>query len=256
MVAIRSRTEGQHRPGVPEVVVVHGLGVCDYLEPATRALAGWTRAHLIDLPGCGGSDDPPHELDVPEYADLVAAWLDEHRTGPVLLAGQSSGAQVAAEAALRSPSVVAVALVCPFPDPAARSLPRLLRRCWSDLWRESPSLARVHLRDVRRTGPRRYRHLLRVHLRHVLGRPVRRLTVPVLVLGASLDPISPPAWGRHLAALAPRGSYAEVPGPHTFCWSDPRAWSEPLRALARAADDSAGGAGVSGRHAYRIFPVQ
>lgn len=45
---------------MPELVLVHGMTACDYLLPSLRELSVWTRVHLIDLPGCGGSGDPPH----------------------------------------------------------------------------------------------------------------------------------------------------------------------------------------------------
>ncbi|GGR13278.1 alpha/beta hydrolase [Actinoplanes ianthinogenes] len=213
--------------------MVHGMGVCDYLMPAVGALGLWTRAHLIDLPGCGGSADPPAELDVPGYARVVTDWLAERRLGPVVLAGQSSGTQVVAEAALRHRDVAGVALVCPTIDPAARSTPAVLWRWWLNRGREPHSLTEVHRPDVRRTGPRRYAHLFRVHLRHAIERPVARLTVPVLVLCGTGDPISPPDWGRWLAGVTPHGRYAETPGPHTFCWTAPAALSEPIRELTR-----------------------
>jgi pimeloyl-ACP methyl ester carboxylesterase len=99
--------------------------------PGLAVLGEWTRAHLIDLPGMSGGGEPPHELSVAEYADAVAGLLDAQNFGPVLLAGQSSGTQVAAQAGCRAPhAVAAVVLVCPTIDPAARHVvPVLWRRC-------------------------------------------------------------------------------------------------------------------------------
>src|SRR4051794_31600562 len=73
---MRSRSVGEHRAGVPEVVAVPGLAVANYLLPAVRELGGWTRAHLVEVPGFGGSGEPPHPLDVPQFADALAQWLD------------------------------------------------------------------------------------------------------------------------------------------------------------------------------------
>src|SRR3954454_2644997 len=111
---MRSRAVGEPRPGVPEIVLVQGMGVADYLLPGLAAWGEWTRAHLVELPGFGGSGDPPHELSVPELGRAVADWLTaRHPTDPVILAGASSGTQVASEAAARHPGVAALALASP-----------------------------------------------------------------------------------------------------------------------------------------------
>src|SRR4051794_41377785 len=110
---MRSRTVGELRAGVPEVVVLPGLAVANYLLPAVRALGSWTRAHLVELPGFSGSGEPPHPLDVPQFADALAQWLAGSGLDRVVLAGHSSGTQVAARVAARvaagpAPSVRAV----------------------------------------------------------------------------------------------------------------------------------------------------
>src|SRR5213080_4953566 len=117
---IRSRTVGEPRPGVPEVVLVQGMAVADYLMPAVAELGRWTRAHLVELPGFAGSGEPTRRLDVPGYGAAVAEWLDAADLGPVVLAGHSSGTQVAARAALRAgPRVVALVLASPTVAPIA-----------------------------------------------------------------------------------------------------------------------------------------
>jgi len=210
------------------------MTVSDYLLPGLGALSDWTRTHLIDLPGCSGSGEPPHEMTVAEFADAVAAWLTAQQLAPVLLAGQSSGTQVAAEAALRAPEHVAgVVLVGPTVDPAARRLAPVLRRWWIDRSREPVSLDEVHAPERKRVGFRRLWHVLRVHLDHAIEGPVQALRAPVLVIGGHDDPISPPVWGRRLAMVAAEGSWVELPGPHTFCWRYPDAWSAPIQQFAR-----------------------
>jgi pimeloyl-ACP methyl ester carboxylesterase len=54
----------------------------------------------------------------------------------------------------------------------------------------------------------------------------------VLVLYGADDRISDPGWVSNLADEAYDGELALMPGAHTFVWSDPEAWSEPLRAFA------------------------
>src|SRR5919197_3456911 len=92
---IRSRAVGERRPGVPEIALVMGMAVSDYLLPGLAMLGTWTRAHLVDLPGYAGGGDPPRPLDVAGYGEAIADWLGAAALGPVVLAGHSSGMQVA-----------------------------------------------------------------------------------------------------------------------------------------------------------------
>jgi pimeloyl-ACP methyl ester carboxylesterase len=230
---MRSRAVGEPRPGVPEIVLVQGMGVADYLLPGLAAWGEWTRAHLVELPGFGGSGDPPHELSVPEFGRAVADWLTaRHPADPVILAGHSSGTQVASEAAARHPGVAALVLASPTVDPVARGLVRLLVRWRLDGRYEPPGLSESHKPEWKRAGIRRLVHTVQTHRRHVLEDPLRRLTVPLLVLRGRDDRLSTPDWAHRLAALASDGRYVEVPGAHTFPWRDPHAWSGPVRELA------------------------
>jgi pimeloyl-ACP methyl ester carboxylesterase len=229
---MRSRAVGEARPGVPQVVLVQGMAVADYLLPGLAAFGDWTRAHLIELPGFGGSGDPPHELSVPEFGRAVADWLSAQRLEPVVLAGHSSGTQVAAEAAAGHRGVAGLVLASPTIDPAARGLIRLLVRWRLDGRHEPPGLSESHKPEWKRAGARRLVHLVRAHLRHDLEDPVRRLTVPLLVLRGTDDRLSTTMWARGLATSVRASEYVELPGAHTFVWRDPHAWSRPVHRFA------------------------
>jgi pimeloyl-ACP methyl ester carboxylesterase len=231
---IRSRSVGEPRPGVPEVVLVQGMAVADYLMPAVAELGLWTRAHLVELPGFAGSGEPTRRLDVPGYAAAVVEWLDAVELGAVVLAGHSSGTQVAARAAVSAGArrVAAVVLASPTVAPVARPLPRMLLRWQLDGRHEPPGLTGSHLREWRRAGVRGLLHLVRVHLRDRIEESVPAMTVPLLVLRGADDRLTTTQWARGLAAAAPSGRYQELPGAHTFLWADPGSWSEPVRQLA------------------------
>ena len=244
---MRSRAVGEPRPGVPEIVLVQGMAVADYLLPGLAAWGEWTRAHLVELPGFGGSGEPPHELSVPEFGLAVAGWLTAHRLGPVILAGHSSGTQVAAEAAVGHPGVAGLVLASPTVDPIARGPIRLLVRWRRDSRHEPPGLAESHKPEWKRAGRRRLLHVVRAHLGHVLEDPLRRLTVPLLVLRGAEDRLSTADWARRLTAIAPGGRYVELPGAHTFPWLDPHAWSGPVRDFAVTVARVRGTRGGTGR---------
>jgi pimeloyl-ACP methyl ester carboxylesterase len=236
---VRSRSRGDRRDGVPELLLVHGMTACDYMLPGLAELSAWTRVHLIDLPGCGGSGEPPHELSVVEFATAVADWIGHARLTGVILVGHSSGTQVAAETARHTDTVAGVVLASPVFDPAYRGLIRTLWRWVVDLTREPASLERANRPERKRAGLRRLLHVLRVHRRFSLPDAITALRVPVLVIRGRDDALSTRPWARRLAQLAAEGSQVEVPGPHTFCWRYPRAWSPPIRAFASRTPTSA-----------------
>ncbi|GAA0456453.1 hypothetical protein GCM10009531_55780 [Actinoplanes capillaceus] len=217
---VRSRAVGVPRAGVPEIVLVQGLAVADYLLPGLAALSSFTRAHLLELPA--------ERLSVEGYGGAVADWLAENMRYPVILAGHSSGTQVAAEAASRDPSVAGLVLTAPMTDPAHRRPDRLFRRWLLAGRREAPGVLATQWPEWRRAGPRLIAHLVRVHRRHVIEESLRRVTVPILVLRGREDPMCTARWARSLAT----SGYVELPGAHDFCWGDPNGWSAPMRAFA------------------------
>lgn len=235
---MRSRVLGTDT-GAPPVVTVMGMAVSDYLLPAQAALH-WTRSHLVDLPGLAGSGEPPHPLAVTEYADAVCEWLAAAGLPRVIMAGHSSGTQVAAHAATRRPDLVAATvLASPTVDPKARSVPKALYYWRRDSAYPMPGLSDSHKPEWRRAGPRRIAHLMRTHLRDRLEDTVPRISGPVLVLLGREDRLCTERWARGLAESATDGRLVVVPGPHTFLWRDPAVWSAPLRDLATAVRETA-----------------
>jgi pimeloyl-ACP methyl ester carboxylesterase len=227
---MRSRVLGA--PGdAPPVVTVMGMAVSNYLLPAQAALS-WTQTHLLDLPGLAGSDDIPHRLDVAEYGDAVAQWLRANDLPRVILAGHSSGTQIAAHAAAACPDLVAATvLASPTVDPKARSVPKALYHWRRDARYPMPGLEESHRPEWRRAGFPQLVHLLRAHLRDRLEETVPRVHGPLLVLLGEQDRLCTEQWARELADLAEDGRLVTVPGPHTFLWRDPSSWSGPLREL-------------------------
>ncbi|MBN1527863.1 MAG: alpha/beta fold hydrolase [Thermoleophilaceae bacterium] len=92
----------------PPLVFVHGAA-CDsrIWRPQLDALAGEFTVVAWDEPGSGRSDDPPAEFGLPDYADALAALIDELDLGPAHVAGLSWGGTVAQELYRRRPELVA-----------------------------------------------------------------------------------------------------------------------------------------------------
>lgn len=229
------RTIGRPVRGVPEVVLVQGMAVADHLLPGLAALGRWTRAHLVELLGFGGSGEPPHERDVPDFGHCITNWLSARRLGPVLLGGRSSGTQVAAHIATEGPDIAGVVLGRPTVDPVTRGWLRLLVRWRLDSRREPDGLCDSHRPGWKRAGPRRHVHTVHVHVQDPLEETVARIDKPLLDMHGDQDVICTSRWARHLADLVPGGRCIEVPGAHTFPWLDPESWSDPIHTLAQHA---------------------
>lgn len=127
--------------------------------------------------------------------------------------------------------MAALVLASPTIDPKARSWIRLLIYWRLDGRYPTPGLTASHKPEWRRAGARRLVRTVRAHLRDHLEATIPRLTMPVLVLRGHDDRLLSPRWARELAGLARTGQFAELPGPHTFPWVAPSAWSPPIRAL-------------------------
>jgi pimeloyl-ACP methyl ester carboxylesterase len=230
---MRSRTVGAPRDGVPEVVAVPGLAVSNYLLPAMHALGTWTRAHLVELPGFGGSGEPPHPLDVRQFADAVAQWLDAAALKSVVLVGHSSGTQVVAHVAARTrPDTRAVVLASPTIDPRFRSMRKVLLAWRRNHELEPPDLDEQHAPERKRASLRRVRHALAVHLADALEDVVPQVPVPVLVLYGDRDRLCTEDWAKSLSERARDGRFQALPGAHSFPWTAPAAWSAPIERLA------------------------
>ena len=97
------------RPGHgPTAVLVHGFGASkDGWLAFAAALPDSFRVLIPDLPGHGDSGaDPARAYNASRFASAVEAWLDRVAPGPVHVAGNSLGGEVAALLALERPQQV------------------------------------------------------------------------------------------------------------------------------------------------------
>ena len=225
---VRSLVCGARREGVPELVVLPGLGALGYLLPTVRACSSWTRVTLLDLPGFGSTRTAGSPADLASVAAVAADWLAEVPPRPVLLLGHSTGAQVALRAAVQRPATVRLlALGGATFDPAARNPRVLAGRVLGTLVHERagelPAVLPYYLRGAR---------ALPVLLRSALAdRPEDRIgdvASPVLVLRGAADGLCPADWARSLAAGARNGRALQLPGAHNVPYTHPEVLSAVL----------------------------
>ena len=219
---IRSFSMG-HQTGLPEVVLIPGLGAPAYLYPWMRQLGRWTRATVLDLPGWLRGRGRSSTSTVAAVGAAATRWLETTDRHDVVLVGHSSGAQSAIRTALDLPDlIVGLVLAGPTLDSRARNPAVLLARFLDTVAREKLSELPAVLPWYIASGGLPW---LRLAGSSVRDRPedllpgVRR---PVLVLTGDRDRFAPPAWAQHLATLAKATCFL-LPGPHNACFTSPEA---------------------------------
>ncbi|MEO6503019.1 MAG: alpha/beta hydrolase [Jatrophihabitantaceae bacterium] len=205
----------------PEVVLLPGLGAPGYLTPWVGQIAGWTRATVLDLPGWRWGRARTCPPTVAEIGAAVAQWLTEQDRRDVVLIGHSTGAQaVMRTASLVGDRLTGLVLAGPTFDPAARTVPRLLRRAVPTLARERPAELPAVLPSYLHSGGLKLFRFLLDALRDRPEDVIGQLPVPVLVMTGEFDGFAPPAWAHRLATLA-AGRCAILPGAHNACFPHP-----------------------------------
>jgi pimeloyl-ACP methyl ester carboxylesterase len=98
------------------VVFVHGfLDAADVWKGVAELLSDDLTKVSVDLPGMGAASDDDGAMSLERYADIVSTEISR-AAGPVILVGQSMGAQVVELAALANPDAIAgLVLITPVP---------------------------------------------------------------------------------------------------------------------------------------------
>jgi pimeloyl-ACP methyl ester carboxylesterase len=233
--------------GLPEVVLVPGLGAPGYLAPWVNRIGRWTRATVLDLPGWRWGRARTCPATLAGVSEATARWLVEQDRRDVVLIGHSTGAQAALRTALLVPDRLAgLVLAGPTFDPAARTVGRLLGRAASTLIHERPAELPAVLPSYLHGGPGVLRFLFHA-LPDRLEERAGQLRVPVLVMTGQRDGFAPPKWAHRLAELA-GGRCTVLPGAHNACFPYPELADAALREAVldwQRPSPAAGAAGVS-----------
>lgn len=163
-------------------------GAASFWLPVGELLPVSWRKRYLDWPGMGSVPPSPRIASYDDLADLVLDRLEE----PTALVAQSMGGVAAVMAALRRPDRVSHLVLTATSGGIDRTA--------FDLFDWRP--------DYRRAYP---------HAPDWIFAPVgdlspelRRLRMPVLLVWATQDAISPLALGRHLAGLMPHARLIEI----------------------------------------------
>ncbi|GIG38269.1 alpha/beta fold hydrolase [Cellulomonas phragmiteti] len=197
-----------------DFVLVHGLGASSAtFERLAPHLARVGTVHLVDLPGFARVPRPSGGLEVADLARVVTGWAERAGVQGATFVGHSMGAQVVAEALAASPDLASHGvLVGPTVDERAPTAGRQMLRLARSGLAESAAVRAVLVRGTLECGPRWYVTELRRMLRHDVAARVRAVEAPLLMVRGEHDHVAPAAWVAGLAATAPRGRAATVPG--------------------------------------------
>ncbi|MFF7855143.1 alpha/beta fold hydrolase [Streptomyces sp. NPDC007904] len=214
------RSLGTPRPDEPDgtpVVLVPGLGAPGYLLRTAERCARHGPVRLLDVPGFGDPWGPACPETLGSLADTVARWLATVPRQRVVLAGHSTGAQVALHAAVRAPERVrALVLLSPTFPPHLRRMRPLLGAVARTVVREDPGAVPAVLPSYLKAGPRRLLNCVRSAQADAPEDVLPAVTCPVTVAAGEGDALCPPEWAEHLAHRAGLGRAVRVPGAHAF----------------------------------------
>jgi pimeloyl-ACP methyl ester carboxylesterase len=208
------------------VLVVPGLAVSRYLEPAVAALSRRGReVRLLSAPGAPGA-----ECDLRRYGEALGETLGHG--GDAVLVGVSVGCQAAGVAAA-SAGVGHLVLVSPTVDPRVRSWPALTGAWLRGTTMEPPRLGLEQVPDWRRAGARRLRDVIRSALQVQLEDVLLTVDAPVTVVHGERDRITSHSYAAMLAA-APGRQLVVVPGAtHSWPYAGEDAFADLLEKILR-----------------------
>jgi poly(3-hydroxyalkanoate) depolymerase len=221
----------------PPLLLFNGIGASiELVEPFLDALDG-PEAIIFDVPGVGGSPAPRLPYRPSTLAQLSALLLDQLGHEQVDVLGVSWGGALAQQFAFQqakrcrrlvlaatSPGHLMVpgkpTVLLRMATPRRYKDPDYMNRVAGDLYggafRDSPELARQHLRHVRWSSDYGY-HLQLIAAFGWTSLPwLRFLTQPTLVMAGTDDPIVPLANGRILTKLIPNARLVTIDDGHLF----------------------------------------
>lgn len=97
----------------PPILFVHGWGgnIYSLLQVAQLAATKYT-AYIIDLPGFGKSDNPPHHWGVEGYADVIQRFIKKLAIKRPTYVGHSFGGAVGIYIASHNPDIISSLVLC------------------------------------------------------------------------------------------------------------------------------------------------
>lgn len=235
----------------PPVVLLHPVGMrLEFWNDVAVRLAKDHCVIAVDMRGHGNSDasDAPFSLD--DLASDIVELLEERKLPPAIVVGCSMGGMVAMGMALLAPQLVS-GLVVSNTNHAIDENGRVVMQQRAQAARENfrvtipPTIERWFAPAFRSAYPSRVRQVqdwLLANDPEIVaksweaiaglnyGERLKNVACPVAALAGELDPASPPATMKRVAAAFPHGVYREIGGAGHFAPIErPDAFVEAVR---------------------------
>jgi pimeloyl-ACP methyl ester carboxylesterase len=218
--------------GTP-LVLLHGLGgSSDWWRHNIDVLAERYLVSAVDLIGFGRNRFFLRRSKLPlrfdDIAALLARWIESSFDGPVHLAGNSLGGQIAIHLAASRPDLVRSLVLIdstgiPFEIAPGAHIENI---AMPHGWR---SFFLILTRDLFRAGPTAiavaFARLLRDDVRPLM----RKLMMPVLLVWGEHDPLVPLTYAKQMLEVMPHAKLRVIPrAGHVPMWENPRAFNDAL----------------------------
>jgi pimeloyl-ACP methyl ester carboxylesterase len=218
--------------GTP-LVLLHGLGgSSDWWRHNIDVLAERYLVSAVDLIGFGRNRFFLRRSNLPlrfdDYAGLLARWIESSFDGPVHLAGNSLGGQIAIHLAASRPDLVRSLVLIdstgiPFEIAPGAHIENIVM---PHGWR---SFLLILARDLFRAGPTAFAVAFARLLRDDARPLMRTLTMPVLLLWGEHDPLVPLTYAKQMLAEMPHAKLRVIPrAGHVPMWENPRDFNDAL----------------------------
>ncbi|MFW2332420.1 alpha/beta fold hydrolase [Ilumatobacter sp.] len=216
----------------PAVVHLHGFGISgSYMEPTAVRMVDDARHYIPDLPGTGGSAQPPKTLDIPGATRSLVAYLDAVGLERATFVGNSLGCVTLIELAASHPERVdAIVFVSPAGGPNNQPLVKALGQMTIDGVREPFALSRIATRDYLRFGLIHSYALFRAMTRYPTIERLRDLERPLLVIIGHRDPLVDEQTVRRRLTGRSNAAAVVIDGAHALNFTHP----DTVAALVRA----------------------
>lgn len=218
----------------PVMVHVHGFAISGtYLLPTAELLADSYRVYVPDLPGFGRSPKPAQTLGIVELAAALRGFMGAVGIERATLVGNSLGCAIVAELITSAPELVERTVMVGLAGgrhnrPLVRAVGQMLR----DGLVEPPRLLTVAAPDYLRFGVGRAIRLFSEMTKYPSYERFMTLSVPVMVVIGSRDPLRP-TWRIISRALAEMPSGVTIVllqgAAHAINFSHPRELAHAIR---------------------------
>lgn len=211
----------------PAIIHVHGFAISGtYLMPTAELQTSNFRVYVPDLPGFGRSPHPDQTLGIVELGAILDHFMDAIGVPRAILVGNSLGCAVAAEVISRAPEKIERAiLVAPAGGRHNRPLPKAIGQMIVDGLAEPLRLLTVAAPDYAHFGPVRALRLFSEMTRYPAYDRFMAMTVPVMVVIGSRDPLRP-SWriiSKALVDIPPNVMFVLFQGAaHAINFTHPR----------------------------------